>query len=107
MDGKQGGDSAKHARAIVHFALLQPPPTRSAAGLMPSKSLRREELGVSCTWRYADLRSEASPRTFFECFVLRLHVLMAAPKRRRERTLVVLPNSNYTPPFMPPHAPGT
>ena len=32
MDGKQGGDAAKLAQAIVHLAMLEEPPTRFAAG---------------------------------------------------------------------------
>ena len=33
MDGKQGGDPAKLARAIVQLVALKEPPTRFAAGL--------------------------------------------------------------------------
>ena len=32
MDGKQGGDPAKLARAVVRLAALEEPPTRFAAG---------------------------------------------------------------------------
>jgi hypothetical protein len=36
MDGKQGGDPAKLARAVVELAALDAPPARFAAGAAPS-----------------------------------------------------------------------
>jgi hypothetical protein len=57
MDGKQSGDPVKLARAIVHLAALEQPPTRFAGG---ADAVQTFELKAKSLLAQADAHRELS-----------------------------------------------